>query len=153
MTNSKITNIIEHNPKQLLEWDADVLQYEVDVRQWFDLVAQGEYEVLAHVLQHNGEYVNLVRKVVAHGAVVHQDLVLINTVPHLRMDIAQMLATAKGPFRNDFLNAVQTHFVDRDPKFKASDVLDEALKVRALQNRLHDAVDGASTSPTVSRKM
>lgn len=137
----QIATILDTNPKELLNWEPSVLQYNVNVRQWFDLVAKKEYEVLAHVLQHNGQWLNLVRKVVAHGAVAHQDTVLMSSVPHLRPDIEQMLASAKEPFRPDFLDTVQRCFMERNPGLGVSDVLREALDVRAQQKRLQQEVE------------
>lgn len=137
----QIADILDNDPKELLNWDPSVLQYHANVRQWFDLVGKQEYEVLAHVLQHNGEWLNLVRKVVAHGAVVHQDTFLISAVPHLRPDIEQMLANAKEPFRPEFLDAVQDCFMEQNPRLGISDVLREALLARGQQKRLQQEVE------------
>ncbi len=140
-TQLEIAHILTTNPKQLLAWDADVLQYTLNVRQWVDLVAQQEYEVLAHVLQHNGKWLGVVRQVVAHGAVAHQDITLMSTVPHLRPEIEQILAGANGPFYPEFLDAVQQHFIDRSPHLKISETLCEALKTRAQKKRLEQEVE------------
>ena len=39
----QIAAIFETDPKEFLEWDANVLQYELNVRQWLELVERGEY--------------------------------------------------------------------------------------------------------------
>lgn len=136
----QIAHILDTNPKELINWDPTVLHSHLNVGQWFDLVGKKEYEVLAHALQHNGTWLSLVRKVVAHGAVVHQDIFIMSSVPHLRPDIEQMLASAKGPFRSEFLDAVQDCFMERNPMLGVSDVLREALDVRAQQKRLQQEV-------------
>lgn len=147
-----ISEVLNTNPKKLLEWDASVLQYEMNVQQWFDLVARQEYEVLSHVLQHQGEYLSLVCKVVAHGAVIHQDTVLMTTVAHLRPHIADMLATAKGPFCVEFLDAVQTFFIDRNPATTTAPILTEALQTRAQHKRLQEEIGHVDKIP-LNRKM
>ena len=149
----QIAAIFETNPKEFLEWDANVLQYELNVRQWLELVERGEYEVLSHALQHNGEWLNVVRKVVAHGAVMHQDTFLINTIPHIRHDIEEMLSSAMGPFHTDFLDAIQTHFMNRNSQTKVSESLDEALKARAQQKLLQTAVQPHLTHTSTVRKL
>lgn len=149
-----ISHLVATNPKELLNWDPGVLQHNVNVREWFDLVGKQEYEVLAHVLQHKSPYLGLVSKVVAHSAVSHQDIVLISTVPHLRPDIEQMLATARGPFHSDFLDAVQKHFMDRPIISAVSPVLDEALQTRLQQKRLQEVVDTHIVERTrINRKL
>ena len=149
----QIAAIFETNPKDLLEWDANVLQYELNVRQWLELVERGEYEVLSHALQHNGEWLNVVRKVVAHGAVMHQDTFLINTIPHIRHDIEEMLSSATGPFHMEFLDAIQTHFINRNPRTKVSEILDEALQARAQQKLLQTSVEPHLTHTSSVRKL
>lgn len=149
----QIAAIFETDPKEFLEWDANVLQYELNVRQWLELVERGEYEVLSHALQHNGEWLNVVRKVVAHGAVMHQDTFLISTIPHIRHDIEEMLTGATGPFHTNFLDAIQTHFINRNPRTKVSESLDEALKARAQQKLLQTVVDPHLTHTSSVRKL
>ena len=149
-----LSHLVATNPKELLSWDPGVLQHIVNVGEWFTLVGQQEYEVLAHVLQHKSPYLGLVSKVVAHSAVSHQDIVLISTVPHLRPDIEQMLATAQGPFRSDFLDVVQKHFMDRTITSTVSPVLDEALQTRLQQKRLQEVVGKHTVERTqVNRKL
>jgi len=149
----KIAAIFETDPKELLKWDADVIQYELNVRQWLELVARNEYEVLSHILQHNGEWLNVVRRVIAHGVVMHQDTFLINTIPHLRPEIEKMLTGATGPFHMEFLDAIQTHFINRNPRTKVSEILDEALQARAQQKLLQTSVEPHLTHTSSVRKL
>lgn len=149
----QIAEIFQTDPKEFLKWDAGVLQYELNVRQWMELVARQEYEVLSYILQHNSEWLTVVRKVVAHGAVRHQDVFLITNTPHLRPDIEKMLPSATGPFHTDFLDAIQIHFVNHNPLTKVSEILDEALKVRAQQKLLQAAVEPHVTHTSTLRKL